>query len=209
MAGGSDAPIETCSPLVGMFDAIHRQARSSAVSEGEDVEARSDSQAADTSPSLNAAGEHDSPESEIFRPEERLSFAEALWIYTVGAALAAGCEHFLGSLETGYAADFVILDVAVLDQHALLQTTEPLLVVVGGSESYRKTTGSEGVGTLTDISTEEGRSAATMGGPYIPGKNGPRPSKRRQKRVDADADGALGPVCACRLLGKYCSVVYR
>ena len=36
-----------------------------------------------------------------FRPEEKLTFAEALWIYTVGAAHAAGSEGFLGRLEIG------------------------------------------------------------------------------------------------------------
>ena len=35
-------------------------------------------------------------EDEVFRSEERLEFAQALWMYTVGAAYAAHCEHILG-----------------------------------------------------------------------------------------------------------------
>lgn len=35
----------------------------------------------------------------VFRPEERVSFAEALWMYTVGAAFAANCEHVLGQVR--------------------------------------------------------------------------------------------------------------
>jgi hypothetical protein len=34
----------------------------------------------------------------VFRPEECLSFAEALWLYTVGAAYAGSCEQVLGQV---------------------------------------------------------------------------------------------------------------
>ena len=39
----------------------------------------------------------DAVEGEVFRPEERLDFSQALWMYTVGAAYAAHCEHVLGT----------------------------------------------------------------------------------------------------------------
>lgn len=43
----------------------------------------------------------DEQEVAVFRPEECVSFAEALWMYTVGAAYAANCEHVLGQVCNG------------------------------------------------------------------------------------------------------------
>ena len=200
VAGGSDAPIETCSPLVGMFDAIHRQARS---------------------PSASAEGSNSSSaclEPEVFRPEEALTFSEALWIYTVGAAYAAGCELFLGSLEVNFAADFVVLDASVLQDHALLGTTKPKMVVVGGQVSFSE------ANFLSPYSEPESPSeaekavplcgAAAMGGPYVPGKNGKRVYTRPRKPEGEGSEGdvgvgrLVGGVCACRLLGRYCAAAY-
>jgi len=67
VAGGSDAPIESCSPFTGIYDAIMRRARGG---------------------------------DEVFREEERLCFAEALYLYTLGAAAASHSERLLGE---GYA----------------------------------------------------------------------------------------------------------
>lgn len=212
VAGGSDAPIESCSPFLGMFDAIFRQARSTSVDEEAEVEVEGE-EGSDASTIRSSAGrksiiDHLSPKQpEVFRPEEALSLAEALWIYTVGAAYAAGCENFLGSLEVGYAADFVIVDAAVLNNHALLATTKPDTVVVGGIISHSR-----------DSVTSDGPlllcSEIAMAGPYIPGKNGQRPGvKKIRGRL---AHGALGRLsdepmplhCACRLLGRYCAATY-
>ena len=41
--------------------------------------------------------EADAVIDEVFRPEESLTFSQALWMYTVEAAYAAHCEHVLGS----------------------------------------------------------------------------------------------------------------
>lgn len=43
-------------------------------------------------------------------PNERISAADALSIYTAGSAAAAGHEHELGQIASGYLADFVVLD---------------------------------------------------------------------------------------------------
>ena len=43
-------------------------------------------------------------------PNERISAADALRIYTAGSAAAAGHEHELGQIAPGYLADFVVLD---------------------------------------------------------------------------------------------------
>merc|ERR1712217_789140 len=40
---------------------------------------------------------------------ERLSFSQALEMYTQGAAFAAKAEERLGSLEVGFEADFIVL----------------------------------------------------------------------------------------------------
>ncbi len=45
----------------------------------------------------------------VFRAAECLTFAQALWMYTSGAAYCAGKEHVFGLLKTGYSADFVVL----------------------------------------------------------------------------------------------------
>jgi predicted amidohydrolase YtcJ len=76
-AGGSDSPIESPFPLVGIHSAMRRPA-----------------------PQL--------PDN-IFRPSECLSFAQALWMYTAGAAYCAGAERTMGLLAPGYVADFVVI----------------------------------------------------------------------------------------------------
>jgi predicted amidohydrolase YtcJ len=81
VAGGSDAPIETCCPFTGMHDAILRQSRDD--------------------------------EEDIFRPEERVDFAEALWMYTIGAAYAANSEHFLGQVYHEYTHVWYVLNCVV------------------------------------------------------------------------------------------------
>jgi Amidohydrolase family len=206
VAGGSDAPIETCSPLVGMFDAIYRQARSPPVSD-------------ESSSCSDLVGSTACLEPDIFRPEESLTFSEALWIYTVGAAYAAGCESFLGSLEVNFAADFVVLDPSVLQDNSLLGTTKPKMVVVGGQvsfseENFQTSLKTESEGPNKKESAVPLCGAAAMGGPYVPGKNGKRSYALPKKKKGEENDGVVGfgrfvgGICACRLLGKYCTAAY-
>lgn len=84
----------------------------------------------DTEPEPEPEGASDS--GAVFRREERLSFSEALWMYTRGAAYAARCEHLMGDIAPGYAADLVVVDAAVLETPSLLARALPRLVVVGG-----------------------------------------------------------------------------
>ena len=135
VAGGSDAPIETSSPLVGMYDAIHRRSR-------ED-------------------------ESKIYKPEEALSFSEALWIYTVNPAFSTCSENTLGRIEKGFAADLVVIDPDIIENPSLLGTIAPDMVIVGGVITYVK----------KEARVEEVASDLFCGpveGPFIPGKNGGR-----------------------------------
>jgi hypothetical protein len=87
------------------------------------------------------------------------------------------------------------------------------MVVVGGNVVYNK---------QKDLDIQPVEPSPTMGGPFIPGKNGQinrnKNSKinkgNRKNRVDKlDNDmicmPVLAPNCACRLLGKYCIASYR
>jgi predicted amidohydrolase YtcJ len=50
------------------------------------------------------------PGSPPWYPEERLSLGQAMRAYTQGAAFAAGCEAWQGTLAAGKVADFIVLD---------------------------------------------------------------------------------------------------
>jgi hypothetical protein len=72
-----------------------------------------------------------------WRPEERLTPAEALDGFTASAAYAAGMEADLGTLEVGKWGDFVLLDVDPLrDPPGDLLGAKIALTVVGGDIQY-------------------------------------------------------------------------
>lgn len=133
--------------------------------------------------------------TDVFRPEECLSFAEALWMYTVGGAFAGNCEGSLGRIENGTAADFVVVDPSII--HAtevaaskkLLRGYAPDVVVVGGEIVHTSTTSPVFITIGVDKALHRGLQAVSvaesnvaMGGPYVPGKNGSfrrNPPKKR------------------------------
>ena len=80
IAFGSDAPVESPNPFWGLHAAVTRQR-------------------ADGSPSADG-----------WYPEQKLTLAEALSAYTLGAAYAANAEHLLGKLAENYLADLIVLD---------------------------------------------------------------------------------------------------
>jgi predicted amidohydrolase YtcJ len=139
-AGGSDAPIEDCNPLLGIYDAIHRLPHS-----------------------FKAATSPPPADSDVFLPHERLTFSQALWLYTIGAAYACRAEARLGRIQEGYLADFVVLDQDVARDPSQLLTPGLQEVWVNG---VCRVAGDEG-----GAPGREG--AAVVGGPYVPGKNGP------------------------------------
>jgi predicted amidohydrolase YtcJ len=102
LAFGSDAPVETLNPFVGIHAAVTRQR-------------------ADGTPPGG------------WRPEERLSVAQAVHAYTLGAAYASGEEGIKGSLSPGKLADLVVLsqDIFTIDPAGILET-EPVHTMVGG-----------------------------------------------------------------------------
>lgn len=148
VAGGSDAPIESASPLLGMHDAIFRKNKN----------------------------------NEIFRPEECLTFAESLWIYTSGAAIACNAENFLGNIGLGYIADLIVLDASILDDNSLLSSITPIMSIINGVVTSRSKTPQE---------------MNKLEGHFIPGKNGMNLSRKRIGHFS----------CACILNGKFCSNV--
>jgi len=175
VAGGSDAPIETSSPLIGMRDAIFRSSKSG---------------------------------DEVYKPEECLTFAEALWMYTREAAYAAGCENDLGSIQNGYAADFILIDPEIMTDPKLLGSVSPDLVCVGGRVTHASNTlfaeyYEEGQkSSLSDTATALCQTA----GVFSPGKNGGRAKKWekaftiRSKTIvptTAAGDESISSGCGC------------
>ena len=103
LAFGSDAPVESPNPFLGLHAAVTRRR-------------------ADESPS--AAG---------WYPEQKLTLAEALSAYTVGAAYAANAEHRLGKLAENYLADLIVLDQDIfsIDPNELLTMSAAATMING------------------------------------------------------------------------------
>lgn len=108
LAFGSDAPVESPNPFWGLHAAVTRR--------------RADG----------------SPGPDGWHPEQRLSLAEALRAYTLGAAYAAGLEDRLGRLAPGYLADLVVLDADPLHLPPdALRDLHPVATMVGGEWVFR------------------------------------------------------------------------
>ncbi|PWH14573.1 MAG: amidohydrolase [Anaerolineae bacterium] len=80
LAFGSDAPVESPNPFLGLHAAVTRR--------------RSDG----------------APGPQGWYPEERLTLHQALEAYTIGAAYAAGLETRRGKLTPGFDADLIVLE---------------------------------------------------------------------------------------------------
>ena len=80
LAFGSDAPVESPNPFLGLHAAVMRQ--------------RADG----------------SPGTDGWYPEQRLSIQQGIKGYTLGAAYAAGMEDRSGKLIPGYLADLIVLE---------------------------------------------------------------------------------------------------
>ncbi len=103
LAFGSDAPVESPNPFLGLHAAVTRRR-------------------ADGTPS--AVG---------WYPEQKLTLAEALSAFTVGAAYAANAEHRLGKLAENYLADLIVLDQDIfsIDPNELLTMTASATMIHG------------------------------------------------------------------------------
>jgi predicted amidohydrolase YtcJ len=103
LAFGSDAPVESPNPFLGLHAAVTRR--------------RADG----------------TPSPEGWYPEQKLTLAEALSAYTVGAAYAANAEHRLGKLSENYLADLIVLeqDIFSIDPNDLLTMSASAVMING------------------------------------------------------------------------------
>ncbi len=103
LAFGSDAPVESPNPFLGLHTAVTRR--------------RADG----------------SPGPDGWYPAQKLNMAEAVSAYTRGAAYAANAETRLGQLTAGFLADLIVLeqDPFTCDPDDLL-TMQSLATMVGG-----------------------------------------------------------------------------
>lgn len=122
IAGGSDAPIETTSPFTGMYDAIFRS----------DRRRQTTQPVQQPSTKLTTDNHTENRTENVLLPDQCLSFAEALYIYTIGGAYAANCEHRLGRIQPGFIADLVFVDPDIVPNPELLYQYKPYMVMVGG-----------------------------------------------------------------------------
>jgi hypothetical protein len=103
LAFGSDAPVESPNPFLGLHAAVTRR--------------RSDG----------------SPSAEGWFPAQKLTFAEALSAYTLGAAYAGNAEGRLGKLAENYHADLIVLEADPFEiSPADLLTIAPSAVMING-----------------------------------------------------------------------------
>jgi len=109
LAFGSDCPVESPNPFLGIHAAVTRS--------------RPDG--------------YDGPEGWI--PTQRIPVEEAVRAYTWGAACAAGLEDRLGTLAPGKLADLVVLDRDIFSADpSLIPQTQVLGTMVGGRWVYRR-----------------------------------------------------------------------
>ena len=103
LAFGSDCPVETLNPLAGIHAAVTRR--------------RADG----------------SPGPDGWLPAQRLTVAEAVHAYTLGAAHASGEGHLKGSLAPGKLADLVVLskDIFRIELMDILDTCVEMTVFDG------------------------------------------------------------------------------
>jgi hypothetical protein len=103
LAFGSDAPVESPNPFWGLHAAVTRR--------------RPDG----------------TPSADGWYSEQKLTLAEALSAYTLGAAYAANAEHRLGKLAKNYLADLIVLeqDVFSMPPDELLQMSVDGVMVNG------------------------------------------------------------------------------
>jgi predicted amidohydrolase YtcJ len=71
-------------------------------------------------------------------PSQRLSVAEAVWGYTMGAAIATGQEKTQGSLTPGKLAALIVLDQDIFEIPPVqIHTTKVVMTVFDGHIVYK------------------------------------------------------------------------
>jgi predicted amidohydrolase YtcJ len=107
LAFGSDAPVESPNPFLGIHSAVTR--------------CRTD----------------DTPGNDGWYPEQRLSLTEALQGFTIGPAHAGLMENRTGKLLPGYLADLLVLDVDPYQVKPMeIKDIQPIATMVNGEWVY-------------------------------------------------------------------------
>ncbi len=106
-AGGSDAPIEPLDPLLGIHAAVTRR-----------------------------HPQRMEP-AEGYLPQERLSIAEGVKLFTEGSAAAVSEQAQRGTIAVGKAADFTVLDRNIYEHSQQLLEAKVRMTIVNGEIGYR------------------------------------------------------------------------
>lgn len=132
LLGGSDFPIETANPLLGIYAAVTRRDKFGVPNSHGDIEKHFsvDGTLTDVSPRYRDG----------WYAREKLDRLTAIRMFTSNAAYGAFMEREIGSLEAGKYADFILLDADVMTIPAKdIPNVSVEATFVGGSEVYRKT----------------------------------------------------------------------
>jgi len=113
VSGGSDSPVESCSPLQGIYDAMFRPS----------------SHQRETAQPMNA--------------KECLSLMSALHLYTLGAQFAARQERARGRIDPGFDADFTVIDKDIVQNPKDLLEVNVEMVFVGGKLRFVRSEGEQ------------------------------------------------------------------
>ncbi|MEM7034345.1 MAG: amidohydrolase [Chloroflexota bacterium] len=109
LAFGSDAPVETPNPFVGIHAAVTRR--------------RADGY----------------PGEAGWYPEQRLTVAEAVDAYTIGAAYAESLDTVMGSICVGKYADFIVPDQDIFEcDPMVLKDVQVKLTVIDGETVFQR-----------------------------------------------------------------------
>jgi len=129
--GGSDFPVESPNPLLGIYAAITRQDALGRPRNADEVKAQYQ---------ISAEGVRDPGAFEGgWYASQKMTRLEAIRAFTTWAAFAGFQEKLLGSLERGKLADFVVLsnDIVSISPPEIL-TTVVEKTFVGGREAYNR-----------------------------------------------------------------------
>jgi len=108
LAFGSDAPVDSENPFHGIHSAVTRR---------------------------RVSGH---PNSDGWYPKEKVSVAEAVQAYTVGASYAGNSENTLGMLKSGYQADLIVLDTDPFNcDPTQISDIKPKATMIGGEWVWR------------------------------------------------------------------------
>ena len=74
-----------------------------------------------------------------WQPSQKLTLAEAIWGYTMGAALVSGQENELGSLTPGKLADLIVLHQDIIEIHPEdIHSTKVVMTIFNGRIVYQQ-----------------------------------------------------------------------